>query len=68
MLVRMYEHKALMDAGRERTFSPGQSYEVSPVLGEQWVRAGVAVEDAAAPVAQATRTVRRKAPESEARG
>ncbi len=39
----MYEHKAVMDAGRERTFSPGESYDLPSVLAAQWVAAGVAV-------------------------
>lgn len=47
MNVRMYEHKAVMDAGRERTFSPDVVYDLPPVIAEQWVRSGVAraVED-----------------------
>lgn len=44
MLVRMYEVKAVMDAGRERFYVPGETYAVSPVVGAQWVRAGVAAE------------------------
>jgi len=44
MLIRMYENKAIQDTGTERPFRVGQSYHVSPVLGTQWVAAGVAVE------------------------
>lgn len=66
MLVRMYEHKALMDAGRERTLSPGVVYDVSPVLGSQWVQAGVAVEEAAASDAPTTTPRERSTPRRKA--
>jgi hypothetical protein len=49
MLIRMYENKAIQDAGVERPLRVGQTYDVSPVLGAHWVGAGVAVEVAPAP-------------------
>lgn len=48
MRVRMYEHKAVMDAGRERTFSPGVEYDLPHGLAAPWVAAGCAVAVVAA--------------------
>jgi hypothetical protein len=42
MNIRMYEHKAVMDAGTERSYSPGVTYDVPPVIAEQWVARGMA--------------------------
>lgn len=38
----MREHKAVMDAGRERTFSPGIVYELPDGLAQQWCASGAA--------------------------
>ena len=40
----MYELKVVQDAGAERVFHPGVRYDVSPVLGAQWVASGVAMD------------------------
>jgi hypothetical protein len=47
MQVLMREHKAVMDAGRERTFSPGVTYELPDGLAQQWCASGAATSVAA---------------------
>lgn len=42
MQILMLEHKAVMHAGRERSFSPGVCYDVSDVIGQQWCASGAA--------------------------
>jgi hypothetical protein len=66
MLIRMYENKAVQDAGTERPFRVGESYYVSPVIGAQWVAAGVARE--VTPADPDKRAPKAKPPKGDAAG